>query len=141
MPVVDVGVGEVGEDTALGCFLDELGVPGVDQDDYRAGGFSDDLVDQLECVLRALAEPDERDVGSLSGGHGGHVFDLDLAGDHLVSERDHGRRDEREPVLALVGDQDAQMLGVPVAHERFYPGESSFQRTPAGYMITTERQI
>ena len=33
------------------------------------------------------------------------------------------------------------MLGVPVAHERFYPDESSFRPTPAGYMITTERQI
>ena len=119
MPVVDVGVGEVGEDAAFGGLFDEFGVSGVDQDDYGAGGFSDDLVDQFERVLRALAEPDERDVGSLSGGYGGDVFDLDLAGDHLVSERDHGGGDEREAVLALVGDQDAQVLGVPVAHERF----------------------
>ena len=86
---------------------DEIGVSCVDQDDHRAGGFSDDLVDQFECVLRAFAEPHERDIGSLSCSHGGHVVDLDFAGDHLVSERDHGRRDEREAVLALVGDQDA----------------------------------
>ena len=64
-----------------------------------------------ERVLGALAEPDERDVRSLSGGHGADVFDLDLARDHLVSERDHDRGDEREAVLALVGDQDAQMVG------------------------------
>ena len=120
LPVLDVGVGDVGEDAAFGCLRDEFRVSCMDKDDYRAGGFSDDLVDQFECVLRALTEPDERDVGSLSCCHGGHVFDVDLAGDHLVSERDHGRRDEREAVLALVGDQDAQMLGVPVTHGRFY---------------------
>ena len=137
LPVLDVGVRDVGKDAALGCLPDELRVSSVDQDDYRAGGCSDDLIDQLERVLRALAEPDERDVGSLSCRHGGHVFDLDLAGDHLVSELDHGRRDEREAVLAFVGDQDAQMLGVPVAHKRFYPDESSFRPTPAGYTITT----
>ena len=78
------------------------------------------ICDQFERVLRALAEPDERDVGSLSCGHGGHVLDLDLAGDHFMSEFDHDRRDEREAVLAFVGDQDAQMLGVAVVHDRFY---------------------
>ncbi len=89
MPVVDVGVGEVGDHAAFGGFFDEFGVSGVDQDDYGAGGFSDDLVDQFERVLGALAESYERDVGALSGGDGGDVFDLDFAGDYLVSERDH----------------------------------------------------
>jgi hypothetical protein len=35
-------------------------------------------------------------------------------GDHLVSQRGHDRCDESEAMLALVGDQDAQM----VAHDR-----------------------
>jgi hypothetical protein len=58
-------------------------------------------------VLGALTESDERDVGSFAGGHGAYVFDVDLAGDHLVSERDDDRGDERKAVLTLVGDQDA----------------------------------
>ena len=118
LPVLDVGVADVGEDAALGRLLDELGVARVEQDDHRAGGFAHDLVDQVERVLRALPEPDERDVGSLSGGHGADVRDVDLARDHLVAEGDHDRGDQREAILALVGDQDAQMLGLAVAHRR-----------------------
>ena len=40
----------------------------MDQRDHRAGGLADDLLDQAERVLGALAEPDERDVGPLPGG-------------------------------------------------------------------------
>ena len=75
-----------------------------------------DPVDQIERVLRALAEPDERDVGSLPGGHRADVLDLDLARDHLVPEGDHDRGDKREPILALVGDQDAQVLALTGRH-------------------------
>jgi hypothetical protein len=50
LPVLDVGVADVGEDTSLGRLADELRVAGVQQDDHRAGGCADDLVDQLECV-------------------------------------------------------------------------------------------
>ena len=88
----------------------------VEQDDHRAGRLAHDLLDQAQRVLRALAEPDERDVGSLPGGRGSDVRDLDLARDHLVSEGRHDRGDEREAILALVGDQDAQMFGFAVAH-------------------------
>jgi hypothetical protein len=66
-------------------------------------------------VFRALSESDERDVGSFPAGHGSDVFDFDLAGDDLVAERDDNRRYRREAVLALVGDQDAQMLGLAVS--------------------------
>ena len=70
-----------------------------------------------ERMLGALPESDERDVGSLPGGHGADVFDVDLARDHLVAKSDHDRRHQRQAVLALVCDQDAQMLGLAVAHE------------------------
>ena len=76
-----------------------------------------------ERMLRALAEPDERDVWSLAGGHSADVFDLDLTGDHLVSRRGHDRCDESEAILALVGDQDAQMVGLPVAQDRLHPDQ------------------
>ena len=66
---------------------------------------------------RALAESDQCDVGSLAGGDLTDVRDVDLARDHLVSERDHDRSDERQAVLALVGDQDAQMIGVEMTHQ------------------------
>jgi hypothetical protein len=82
----------------------------VQEGDDRAGGFADDRVDQSEGVLGAGAESDERHIWSFAGGDGPDVFDLDLACDHLVAERDHDRDDELEAVLALVGDQDAEMV-------------------------------
>ena len=97
----------MGEHAAFGRFLDELGIRVVQQDDDRAGGFADDLLDQFERVFLALSESDERDVGSFPRGHGADVVDVDLAGDDLVAERDHDRGDESETVLALVGDQHA----------------------------------
>src|ERR1700722_5010764 len=68
-------------------------------------------------MLGARPESDERDVWSLLGGHGADVFDLDLACDHLVAERPPDRGDEREPVFALVRDQDPQVLSLAVAQE------------------------
>ena len=38
----------------------------MEQDDHRAGRLLDDLLDQAERMLGALAESDERDVGSLA---------------------------------------------------------------------------
>jgi hypothetical protein len=54
-------------------------------------------------MLRALSETDQRDIGSLPGGYGSDVLDVDLAGDHLVPEVCDDRGAEREPFLALVG--------------------------------------
>ena len=76
----------------LDASLTKLGIARVEQDDHRAGGLAHDLVDQLERVLGALPEPDERDVGPLPGGHRADVVDLDLARDHLVAQADHDRR-------------------------------------------------
>ena len=45
------------------------------------------------------------------------VRDVDLARDHLVAEPHDDRSDERQAVLALVGDQDAQMFGLAGAHD------------------------
>ena len=42
---------------------------------------------------------------------------LDLACDYLVAERRDDRGDEREPIVAFVGDQHAQMCGLAVAHD------------------------
>ena len=102
----------------------------MDEEDHRARGLLHDLVDQGEGVLRALAEADQRDIGSLPGGHGSDVRDVDLAGDHLVPElRDH-RRDERQPILALVGDQHPEMLGLAIAHRRASLSSLARQRAP-----------
>jgi hypothetical protein len=111
----------VGEHASLGCLSDEVGIGRVQQHDHGARGFADDLVDQSERVLGALTESEERDVGSFAGGHCADVFDVDFAGDHLVAERDDDRSDERETVLAVIGDQDAEMLGLALAHERLKP--------------------
>jgi hypothetical protein len=73
-------------------------------------------------VARASVAARERLAGrrlhgasSREGGrdrHGADVFHVDLAGDDLVAQGRDDRRDQREPVLALVGDQDSQMLGL-----------------------------
>ena len=114
LPVLDVGVGDVGEHAPLRRLLDEGRIGRVEQDDHRARGLADDLLDQPEGVIGARPEPDERDVGSLAGGHGADVFDLDLARDHLVPQGRDDRHYERETILSLVGNQDAQMLGLAV---------------------------
>ncbi len=41
----------------------------MDESDDGAGGFVDDLLDQLERMLRALAETDERNIGLLTRRH------------------------------------------------------------------------
>jgi hypothetical protein len=38
-----------------------------------------------------LAEPDQRDVGSLPRGNGSDVLDIDLGRNHLVAEGDDDR--------------------------------------------------
>ena len=58
----------------------------MEQDDHGAGGLLDDLLDQHERVVGALAEPHEGHVGPLSDGHLTDVVDLDLARDYLVAE-------------------------------------------------------
>jgi hypothetical protein len=69
-------------------------------------------------------EADEGDVWSLSSCHDPDILDGDLSRDHLVAERGNDRRDDREAVLPLVGDQHAQMLSLAVAHS--YPASLAF---------------
>jgi hypothetical protein len=100
LPILDVGVADVREHAPPGGLLDEVGIARVKEDDHGAGGF---------------------DVGALASGHGAHVCDVDLSRDHLVARRDHDRRDESQAILALVGDQDAQMLGSRALIQRLQP--------------------
>src|SRR5919108_1562165 len=60
LPVLRVGVRDIGENPALGRLPHEFGIGGMDQHDYRAGGLLHDLLDQLERMLGALAQPYER---------------------------------------------------------------------------------
>jgi hypothetical protein len=69
-------------------------------------------------MLRALSETDQRDIGSLPGCYDSDVLDVDLAGDYLVPEVRDYRRDERQLIRALVGDQHSEMLCLAVAHRR-----------------------
>jgi len=110
-PILDLVLGEVGEDAPLGGLSDELWVRSMQQDDHRACGGADDLVDELERVLRAVAESDQRDIGSFPRGQGTDVLGIHIPRDDLVAERDHDWGDEGEPVLGLVGDQNTQVVG------------------------------
>jgi len=114
LPVVVIV--DVCEHAQLRRFAEEVRVGLVEQCDHRARRRLDDPGDEAERVLGALAEPNERHVWTLAGGYGSHVGDLDLARDHLVTERGHERRNERKAILALVGDEDAQMLDRAMVH-------------------------
>jgi hypothetical protein len=76
----------------------------------------DDLLDQLERVLRGETEPDERDVRLFPGRHCSDGRDVDLAGDHLVPEACDYLGEQLEPVASFVGDQDAQVLNLVLDH-------------------------
>jgi hypothetical protein len=93
LPVLDVGVADVGEDASLGRLLDEVRIARVDEGDHRAGGLLHDLVDQSERMVGALPESDQRDIGPLPRGHRTDVFNVDFARDHLVPEFSRARSD------------------------------------------------
>jgi hypothetical protein len=110
------GVDQVSEDAAFGCLADISRVLGGEQRDHGAAGFVDDLLDQLESMLRRETEPDERDVGLFPRGHRSDCRDVDLTGDHLVPEARDYLGEQLEAVATLVGDQDAQMLNLFLDH-------------------------
>ena len=67
-------------------------------------------------MVRALTQPDQRDIGTLPRRDGADLAHVDLAGDHLVPEGGHYGRDEGEPIAPLVGDQHAKMVCLAIAH-------------------------
>ncbi len=81
-----VTVGDVGEDSTLRSFVDEAGVVDREQRNHGAGCFTHDPADVVKRVLRALAQPDERDVGTLLARHLAHLFNVELARDHRVTK-------------------------------------------------------
>ncbi len=81
-----ISVNDVGEDAAPGCFVHVCRILRGEQCDYRAGGLAHDFRDQLEGVLRAQPETDERDVRLFPRGDRTDFFYVDLASDHVVSE-------------------------------------------------------
>ena len=76
----------------------------------------------LERVVGALPEPDQRDVGTLLTGHVSDLVDVQLAGDHGVSERHDDDCEPLEALGALVRDQDAEVLRFAIGHARHLPG-------------------
>jgi hypothetical protein len=107
-----ISVNDVGEDAAPGCFVHVCRVLREEQRDHRAGGLADDLGDQLEGVLRAQPETDERDVRLFPRGHRTDLFHVDLASDHVVPKPRHDLRKQLEPLALLVRDQDAEIAPV-----------------------------
>ena len=105
-PTVD----DVGEDTARCRLVHPDAVIGIEEGDHGAERLGDDLRDLLECVLGALAEPDQRHVGALPRRHGRDVGDVDLTGDHLVTEPGHHPSQDLEPIGPLIRDQYAKVM-------------------------------
>jgi len=79
-------------------------------------GLADDLRYQLQRMLGVQAEPDQRDIGPLSGGHRPDLFHVDLAGDHLVPEPGHDLGKQLEPLPLLVRDQYPQVPDPILSH-------------------------
>jgi hypothetical protein len=70
----------------------------------------DDLLDQLERMLRGQAEPDQRDVGMFPCRYLADCFDVGLAGDHFVPEARDDLCEQVKAVAPLVRDQDTEVL-------------------------------
>ena len=88
----------------------------VEQDDHRAGGLFDDLLDQAKRMLGTLAESDERNIWALLGGDRPDILDLDLAGDHLVPQPSDDRRHQRQAILPLIRDEHTHVIGFEITH-------------------------
>ncbi len=114
LPVLGVGIGDVGENAAFGCLPDEVRIGRVDEGDDRARGLVHDLLDQVESVLGAFAETDEGYVRPFPRRYGSDVLHFDLSRDHLVTESGDDRRDDSQAILSLVRDQNTQMIGLAV---------------------------
>jgi hypothetical protein len=88
--------------------------------DQGAGGFVNDLADHVECVLAALAERDEGDVGVFAAGRLADLVGIDAGGDDDVSHLGQDLGDEREPFPTFVGDQDAKVARPDDCTHRFF---------------------
>jgi hypothetical protein len=128
LPLLRLAAGDVGEDAAP-CRLDhEFRIRRMQERDNRAGRFVDDLLDQLERMLRALAETDERDIRLLARGYRSDLADLDLRSDHLVPEAGDKGCDVGEAILALVGDEHPETSQVTGVSGRIQRGAKNRHR-------------
>ena len=75
---------------------------------------------------------DDRDVRAVLLDPAAHPRDVDLLGADLVAERAHGLADRLQQLLALVGDEHLQVLGLVAAH--LTPG--SRRRTRSDSVMT-----
>jgi signal transduction histidine kinase len=98
LQLVGIAVDDVGEDAALRSFVHVRRIPRGQQGDHGARGFTDDLRDQLQGMLRAQTEADERYVGTFPLCRGSDFLDVDLAGDDLVAAPDYDLSKELQPV-------------------------------------------
>ena len=79
-------------------------------------------------MVGALAESDERDVGTFSRSCRPDVLDIDLASDHLMPECGDDRREQRQAIPSLVRDQNAQMVCFSITHS-FTPVHRTIPRS------------
>jgi hypothetical protein len=86
----------------------------------------DDLLDQLERVLRGETQPDEGNIGPFPSSHRSDRADFDLTRDHVVPEPCDDLGEQFEPVATLVRDQDTQMPNLVLDHTR---GDSRERRS------------
>ena len=102
---------DVGEDAALGGLVDERGVVALEHCDHGAVCLAHDAIDQLERVRGAVAEAHERNVRVFAGCERADLGDVRRSGDDGVPKPGHERRHERDAILPLVRNQNAQMVG------------------------------
>ena len=108
LQLLGVAVDQIGEDAAPRRLIDERRVLAREQGDHRAARLAHDALDQLERMLRALAEAHQRDIGMQPRGQRPDVGDVGRCRDDPVLERLDDGRNEPHVILALVREQDAQ---------------------------------
>ena len=105
-------MGDVRENASLRGLAHERGVVGMEQGDHGARRLLDDSRDVVEGVLGALAQADERNIGSLLPGQLAHLFDIELTSDDCVAHLDHDTRQKLETLGAFVRDQNTEVLAL-----------------------------
>jgi hypothetical protein len=126
LPVLDVGVADVGEDAPLGCLLTNSGSRAMDQDDDRQA------VSRTIFSIRpsAWSELSPRPTSATCGRSRAvtaptSLTSISRAITSCPSAATIGARRARRSLRSF-GDQDAQMLGLAVAHEWLQPSHSNF---------------
>ncbi len=97
--------------TTLGRLPDKRRIRPMQKHDNRARRLMNNLVNQLQRMLRARTQTHQRNIRPLPGSNSTNILNIDLTSDHLMTKRSHNRHHKIKTILTLISDQNPQMIG------------------------------